>query len=634
MALFDGFRRRTEATEREATDPVPEVPEENADSVDESATWYRAVHLNVATAGDDVLLQDPERSAPEVLPGFELDLLTQCTYFAPVEEHAAAAAQRTGLPPEGVVHRLYELVDRGLLVSKRDVIEGARASAQAGDQAELSLDRLGVITSDRPESLERCLRSYRERYGADLELVVFDDSIDAVAREENRRVSARAGAGGQILYVGLEEKQRFVAQLAARSGVESDLVAAAFTEFDDCSFHAGANRNIALLDASGGAVLLVDDDTTARTVSSRTADDGLRLTSQFDPLSLQFFGSVADALGQADWDDVDILAWHRRFLGRSPASCAFTGVDSDAEPGFDAEDEKVDLDEADANLVSVFSRGRGRVIATTTSVVGDSGMGSTPYFLLLQGATRERVLENYELYRATRGVQRVADIATISNTHFFMSTHAAFDVRTIVPPFSPVLRAEDAAFGAILRMCAPQSYVAFLPWSVEHAPPPGRGASFDEVIRAVGRVGANEIIRDLALGHDVLPGVTDASRRLRTFGQYLSSLSTMVASDFDAFARFHIMTILGRRIEAFTRAIDVHGGQPEAWAKDCAEAAAAGMRAVTDTPLVVADVPAADPEDSFRRFQRMVGRFGRLLDAWPALLNAAIDLRAGDALRS
>jgi hypothetical protein len=633
MALFDGFRRKTQQTEDENADRPPEEPEQDADGLDESATWYRAAYLNVASAGDDVLLQDPERQAPEVLPAFELDLLTQCTYFAPVEEHATAVAQHSGLPADGVVHRLYDLVDRGLLISKRDVLDGARASAQASDHPEVSLSRVGVITSDRPETLERCVTSYHERYGANIEIIVFDDSTETAAREENRRVAARAGAGGRILYVGPEEKRRFIAQLAATSGVELDIVAAALTEFDDYSFHAGANRNVALLDASGSAVLLVDDDTTARTVSLGTGQGGLRVSSQFDSSSLRVFASVDAAIDQADWNNVDILAWHRRFLGRSPAECAFGADVTGAQLQLESDGSDLNLDQADAAVVSAFAQGRGRVIATTTSVVGDSGMGATPYFLLLQGAGRERVLENYELYRATRGIERGVDVATISNSHFFMATHAAFDVRGTIPPFSPVLRAEDSAFGALVRMCVQQSYTAFLPLSVEHRPPAGRTMNFDQVIGSVGRVGANEIIRDLALTHDPLPGVTDSARRLRAFGEYLSSLGAMTPAEFDAFIRFRIVTILGRRLDAFGRTVDMYGGQPEPWAKDCAEAAAEGMRALTDAPIVVADVPAKDAENSLRRFQRMVERFGQLLDVWPALLHAAVDLRAAEPLR-
>ena len=116
-------------------------------------------------------------------------------------------------------------------------------------------------------------------------------------------------------------------------------------------------------------------------------------------------------------------------------------------------------------------------------------MGGPLSFLWAQGAARERLLEDYESYRATRAVHRGADVATVSNTQFLMTPHVAFDVRATIPPFSPVLRNEDGAFGAVLRTCAPESYIGFLPWSVEHAPPDARTADFDQALRSVGRAG-------------------------------------------------------------------------------------------------------------------------------------------------
>src|SRR5436190_12396595 len=263
MGLFDRLKRdepKLEAAETEA-----DQPEGEDEPLDGPATMYRTRYMTVVPAGDDVLLNDPERDAPVLLPTFELDLLMACTRFASVEEHAAAAAHRTGLPADGVAQRLYEMVDRGLLVSKQEVMTRARAAADADTDPAPTLDRVAVITGDRPTSLAACLRSYRERYGADIELIVFDDSADTATRSENRRVAAQAAAGGRILYAGEDEKRDFVAELAARSGVEQDVLRAAVAEFDGCLFHAGANRNAVLLDAAGGAVLMVDDDTTART---------------------------------------------------------------------------------------------------------------------------------------------------------------------------------------------------------------------------------------------------------------------------------------------------------------------------------------------------------------------------------
>jgi hypothetical protein len=632
MGLFD--RRKRDKPQSEVTETEPAELDEEAPPLDAAATLYRTMHLQVVPAGDDVLLNDPERAAPMVLPAFELDLLAQCTYFAPVEEHAAAAAQRTGLPADGVAQRLYELVDRGLLVSKQEVLARARDAAAADPGSAPVLDRVAVVTTNRPASLATCLRSYRERYGADIELVVFDDSADAEVQKENRRVLAQAGAGGRTMYAGEAEKGRFVRELSARSGIEIEVVRAAVVDFDGHPLHCGSNRNAVLLDASGGAVLMVDDDTTARATWPPDKGDGLRVSSRYDPWSLRFFKSLEDALHAAEWQDEDLLAWHRRFLGRSPAACAFDARLPGATGAPEGNPAALDLDEADSGLVAAFSRGRGRVLVTSAGVAGDSGMASSLYFLWLDGAARQQLLENYELYRSTRAVHRSADVTTISNTAFFMTPHAAFDVRDTIPPFPPVLRNADGAFGSILRTCAPESYVAFLPWSVEHSPPETRPPDFDQVLRFVGSVRANDILRDLVHAYEPSPGVNDAEVRLRALGQYLIALGTMPATDFDAFLRQQIAATVGRRIDRLTRVVERESGQPVAWAQDCVAVATAGLRALTEDELVVADISGTTADERHRRFQRLLYRFGRLIDAWPALLEAAKGQRVGEPLRT
>jgi hypothetical protein len=632
MGLFD--RRKRDDPEPDAAETESDELDGENEQLDGPATWYRTMDLTVVPAGDDVLLHDPERAAPVVLPTFELDLLEQCTRFAPIEAHAAAAERRTGLPADGVAQRLYELVDRGLLVSQQEVLARARAAAEADADAAPTLDRVAVITSDRPSSLATCLRSYRERYGAAIELIVFDDSADAATRTENRRVAAQAAAGGRILYAGEDEKRQLVTELAARSGVEPDVVRAAVTDFDGCTYHCGANRNAVLLDVAGGAVLLVDDDTTVRAAPPTNVGDGLRLSSRYDPWSVHLFARVEDALDAADWRDVDLLAWHRRFLGRSPAACAF-GPAARGDPlPLNGNGVALDLNEADTALIAAFSRGRGNVVATSAGVAGDSGMGLPFYFLWLQGAERERLLEDYESLRATRAVHRGADVATISNTQLFMAPHVAFDVRGTIPPFPPVLRNSDGVFAELLKTCVPESYIAFLPWLVEHTPPEPRPADFDQLLRSAARARASDIIRDLARGYEPAPGVVDPAMRLRAFGHYLIALGAMPPADFDALVRYQVMAVVGRRIEGMRRAIDQNSGQPERWAEDCAAVMTEGLRALTEDALVVADIPGDTPDERHRRFQRLLYRFGRLIDAWPALLKAATDLRVAQPLVS
>jgi hypothetical protein len=625
MALFDGFRRKRDQPELEAEEIEPDEQEQEAGGFDEAASLYRAVPLNAIAAGDDVLLHDPERAAPIVVPSFELDLLAQCTRFASIESHASAAAVRTGLPADGVVQSLYDFVDRGLLLSLRTVVDRARAAADKDEGATPILDRVAVITSDRPANLETCLRSYRARYGADLELIVFDDSTDPAMRSTNRSIAEKIG--GRVRYAGAEEKSKAVTELAARSGVDADVVRAAILPLDVHDYHCGANRNAVLLEAAGGAIVMVDDDTTARAAYPAGAADGLRFSSAYDPWSLHFFPTVSEAIEAAEWTDVDLLEWHQRFLGRSASVCAFGRHAPGAPFELDASTVGLDLDQADGAMVGALSRGRGRVVATSAGIAGDSGMGVPLYFLTLEGHARENLLQDYQAHRATRAVHRAANVPTISNSQLFMGAHVALDARATLPPFPPVLRNSDGVFGALLRACAPESHIGFLPCLVEHNPPDVRPADFDRVVRSVASVRANDIIRDLATSFEPAPGVVDPAVRLGAFGKYLVALGAMPSGDFDALARYQITAAVGRRIDRLTRAVNRNDSQPEQWAKDCEIVVAEGIRALSEDELVVADTAAPAGDEGPRRFQRLVDRFGHVVEAWPALLESARNVR-------
>jgi hypothetical protein len=106
----------------------------------------------------------------------------------------------------------------------------------------------------------------------------------------------------------------------------------------------------------------------------------------------------------------------------------------------------------------------------------------------------------------------------------------------------------------------------------------------------------------------------------------------MPSAEFDAFVRYQIIAAVGFRIETLTRVVDQYGGQPEQWAEDCAAVMTEGLRVLAEEQLVVGDIPGATPDERQRRFQRILLRYGRLLEAWPALLDAAKHLRVAAPL--
>jgi hypothetical protein len=167
---------------------------------------------------------------------------------------------------------------------------------------------------------------------------------------------------------------------------------------------------------------------------------------------------------------------------------------------------------------------------------------------------------------------------------------------------------------------------------VEHAPPEMRAADFEQVLRSIGRVRANDVIRDLAHAYEPAPGVTEPTVRLRAFGHYLMGLAAMPSGDFEAFIRHQIVARVGNRIEGLTRAVNQYGGQPDGWAKDCVDVAAEGLRSLTEDEIGVADAPGHTPMERTRHFQRVIDRFGRIIEAWPALLAAAGGMRVARPL--
>jgi hypothetical protein len=261
-------------------------------------------------------------------------------------------------------------------------------------------------------------------------------------------------------------------------------------------------------------------------------------------------------------------------------------------------------------------------------------MGLLIYFLVLRGAARERLFEDYESFRATRGVHRGAALTTISNSPFLMTPNVAFDVRTAIPPFPSVLRNADGVFGAALRTSAPEHYVAFLPWAVEHTPPEARSSDFEQVKQSVTRVGGNDLVRDIIRAYEPAPGTTEPAARLHALGRYLSALGTMSPRDFDSFASYQLLSAIGHRLDTLTRVVDEYGGQPEQWARDCKEVVENGTQRLTEGPLMIADLPAAEPGGEFRIFQQLLKRYGNLIEVWPTLLEAAADMRVAEPIRT
>jgi hypothetical protein len=462
---------------------------------------------------------------------------------------------------------------------------------------------VGVPTRDRPDCLRRCLLSHlesRRRHGRDNDFVVVDDSTADASRAANRELLGELAGrwGARLAYLGPRERASFAAALVRQAGLAE--AAVRFTLLNDGAWPVatGASRNVLLLHAAGELLLQVDDDTLCCLAPAPGARPGLVFSPRPDPTEFWFPDGDGTVLPQTDPVEADLLAVHEELLGQTL-------------PG---------------------PRG-GPVRTTAVGVAGDSGMGTAAYLLLLEGASRARLLRSPEAYRSGLSgnrLLRAVPQATVCRGGICMALNLGLDNRRLLPPFLPVMRNQDGVFAALLGACFPDALFGFLPWMVLHEPPGPRPSRADGMRESVTGMRTGQALQIL-IGA-LAPGLagTDAAVRLRALGARLEEIGSTSPADFEA----GLNALLRRQMSALAARLEgllaEHGGQPPYWAEDVRGLLAA-LREALPRPDWVAptDLRASGVEPARELFRRLVRQFGELLRVWPDLVEAARDLRAG-----
>jgi hypothetical protein len=487
------------------------------------------------------------------------------------------------------------------------------------------LATLGIPTRNRTSSLEACLNSHLDaarRQGRACAVVVIDDSDAPQTREANRGVLRATGAhyGAEVGYAGPQEKARFAAALAAEAGTPEEVVRFALLDSDGFPVATGGSRNGLLLHAAGEAFVQVDDDTIGRLALPPGAGGGLAFTSRSDPTEFWFLPESDPDYSTGPFIDEDFLGLHEQLLGNSPGDClaAAGGV--------------ADLGHAGAGFFRWLEDGGGRVLVTAAGVAGDAGMGSSLHLLTLDGASRCRLLATEQAYRQAVGHRRVLRAVlrpTVGDAAFCQALNLGLDNRDLLPPFLPVQRNQEGVFAAVLRVCFSGAFFGYLPRALLHRPPVWRGAPTDDPWGDAGRLLTGHLFQVLIGALAVRPAPADPRAALVALGRSLTDFAASEPIDFEAACRVYLgqaLTGWGTRLEAQLRAF---GGLPGFWADDVGRVLVRLRGNLADPGFAVPwDLRSAfGAERAGSLTRRLVGRFGRLLQAWPALVEAAKALR-------
>lgn len=463
------------------------------------------------------------------------------------------------------------------------------------------ISSIGVVTRNRPDCLQRCVASYAAATRADgrvVRFVITDDS-DEQRADQNLSLLRELSATHDvpIWYAGVQEKQQFIAKLV-EAGVQADTVLFALNGDDSILKRTGANRNMVYLQTLGEQVLCVDDDTVCRVVQAPESTDAVALRS-VDPYELWFFENRQASLAALPEQSTDLLAAHERFLGQRLG-----------------------------DVTPITAYAEHRVLATYSSLMGDCCWSSNARYITTGGATHARLIRSEEAYhraRASREVLLAVTQPTVSvNPVFCMTYSASFDHRQLLPPFMPVGSNQDRLFGKMLKLCYVDGAFAYVPQAILHAPPGER--TFQ--VGYAGQAGLNAIIIALLQNYRFQQDEVLPEQRMVALGSYLCQIARLPLAEFQEMIRSIVHQGMRATIEQLEAWLEERGHTPAFWASDLCQHIERLRRFVDTFEAPIDLLNVAGSRQANLQAQLTIGRFGELLQAWPALVQATQSLAA------
>ena len=567
------------------------------------------------------LASPPDGPVAVLMPRVLAELLSTCTRFRTLPEHVAQFLQARRLPDEHrlpLLGALQEAARAGFLIDKGDLLR--RTVAQRPPLPAAKLDAIAIITRDRPRGLERCLRSYladMRANGRAPQITVMDSSPDPATREQNRAILRALAneAPVAVAYADPDDKSAFARELAQAAGVAEEVVRFALFDLTGVGHDTGANRNAVLLAHAGRPFLSADDDTVCDPRALAPEGGTLGLAAS-DPTALRLCRDLVDAYAVTQPASLGVLEGHELLLGKSVAAC-LEGRPSD----------EVVLDALPAPMLEAMLAGRARVAATFAGLLGDCGADQPSFHLFRETPLPpdQAALEDEQQFHAlaaSRQIVRAAPRPTIASGTFTMAGTFALDAREPCPPFFPVGRGEDLLFGNLFRRCWDDCFFGYLPWTSAHLPLPERRWEGTELWDAATRRPLHALMLLLCT---LVSGTAARSgwARLRLFGRQLEELAAQPWGELEPLLRRQSW----RQGELQLLRLDtlVSNAPPRsAWATRARQYRdACAVRLQATTSFLPPDFDHLAPDASRVQFARLAGAFGELLEAWPALMEAA-----------
>jgi hypothetical protein len=190
-------------------------------------------------------------------------------------------------------------------------------------------------------------------------------------------------------------------------------------------------------------------------------------------------------------------------------------------------------------------------------------------------------------------------------------------------------RSQDILFGGTLRVCFPEALIGTPAIAVFHDPPELReyvdGGPLVPGLQAADLVGLLE--RD----HAFPAWARTPAERLGSLGSALAQLGSLPPREFLDAAAPLILSARAAQACAGESFLQRYRRTPAYWARRVDRYLEELQRHVEEAPVIPDDVPGRDPQERLRAFQTELRLYGALLEAWPRIWEAALELNAAGA---
>ena len=583
-------------------------------------TRYCSTNILRFPAGANLeVVQSTTTHASGAYPSEAVELLQRCRTFKTVAEHTNSQAAAAN-------NYLSSFINSRLMISDDELLELCRRSATQNAESR-TISTVGVITRNRPESLELCLRSFIDRcarQGRKVDFAVGDSSPDHDCQEQVRTILQRLSSshGVKISHIGLREKAAFAEAITKEGDIPAEVVNFALCGDRSLDFSPGANRNALLLHATGRMLLIADDDAVCEVATLGTPEGNLSFDSANEFIKFWFFPNRESALQARKLADIDILAIHEKLLGKSIRTCV---ADLPAAAG-------LNLAYTTPELFRALMSDDGRTLITATGMIGDSGLASPNKYLTLKGDSRLRLTRTAGDYASAFTSREIAraplQVCLSDNPGHCMGLALGYDNRELLPPFLPVGRGEDFVFGQTLRVCFKDGFFGHLPWLIVHAPPDQRRYSESDMWHSPSIFYLGHLISACVGAIDLRSSLFAERERLRLLGNHLITLGKMPIDDFVEFMQVQMNKWRSFYAAFLGKELQLSKDPPPYWANDVKKT----LEILRDRMLARPEPPYdllanRTAEKAWSDTQRVVSKFGQVLYWWPNIVDTAKQLK-------